>query len=313
MSSLLARFAENLYWLGRYLERAENTARILHINETYARDNPAGPDWRRVLDLYSDTERFFENHDQANARAVLDFYILDRGNPTSIAFSVANARENARTVRHLISTEMWTQINLFHNAMKAKTLPTIMLSQLSSVASGMVTHCQTFDGIADGTFLRGEPYSFYQLGKYLERADQTTRVLDIGYDRLSLQDPDAVSSVQWSTMLRSVSGYHAYRYRHPASSSPGDIATFLLYDTEFPRAVALCIQRVTERLHDLEQRHDKQRRDELEKPRRALEFAMDTGPGAKLTSKRLHQFLDNVQISLADMSNAIANAYFGHT
>jgi uncharacterized alpha-E superfamily protein len=243
------------------MERAENIARILHINETYARDNPEGPEWRRVLDLYADTERFFESHKRADAHTALNFYILDRTNPTSVAFAVANARENARTVRHLISTEMWTQINLIHGTMQAMTLRNIMLSHLSRVASELIIHCQTFDGIADGTFLRGEPCCFYDLGKYLERADQTTRVLDIGYDHLSLREPDAVASVQWSTMLRSVSGYHAYRSRHPAASRPSDIASFLLYDTEFPRAVALCVQRVTERLRDLERDRARQRTD----------------------------------------------------
>jgi uncharacterized alpha-E superfamily protein len=208
---------------------------------------------------------------------------------------------------------MWTQINLFHGTMRAMTLRDIMLSHLSRVARELIVHCQTFDGIADGTFLRGEPYSFYQLGKYLERADQTTRVLDIGYDRLSFREPDAVSSVQWSTMLRSVSGYHAYRSRHPAASRPSDISSFLLYDTEFPRAVALCVERVTERLRDLERRHGTGRCDQLEEARRALEFELETGPGSELTSERLHKFLDNVQVSLGGVSNAIAGAYFGYS
>lgn len=312
MSSLLARFAENLYWLGRYLERAENTARILHINQTYARDNVEGPDWRRVLDLYDDTDRFFEAHEHADARSVLNWYVIDRDNPTSIAFAVANARENARTVRHLISTEMWIQVNLFHGTMKSMTARNITLSNLSNLASHLILQCQTFDGIADGTFLRGEPCCFYQIGKYLERADQTTRVLDMGYDRLSVREPDAVASVQWSTMLRSVSGYHAYRSRHPAASRPSDIAGFLLYDTEFPRAVALCVQRVTERLRDQERRHGTGRSEKLEAARREVEFALDTGPGSDLSSERLHNFLDKVQISLAGVSNAIANAYFAY-
>lgn len=312
MSNLLARFAENLYWLGRYMERVENTARILHINETYARDTPDGPDWRRVLDLHADTQRFFKSHKKADARTVLNFYILDRANPTSIAFAVANARENARTVRHLISTEMWTEVNLFHGSMKAMTLRSTMLAHLSRIASELILHCQTFDGIANGTFLRGEPRCFYQLGKYLERADQTTRVLDMGYDRLSMNEPNAVASVQWSTMLRSLSGYHAYRSRHPAASQPSDIAGFLLYDTEFPRAVALCVHQVTDGLRDLERRHGAERSGRLEEARRALEFALETGPGSELVAERLHQFLDSTQIALAGVSNAIAKTYFGN-
>lgn len=311
MSSLVARFAENLFWFGRYMERAENTARILHINQTFARDNPDGPDWRRILDLYADTERFFDLNDEADARNVLNFYVLDRGNFSSIAFAVAAARENARTVRHLISTEMWVQANHLHNAVKALTQRDIWVTNLSKTAIALTAECQTFEGVVEGTFLRDEPWCFYQLGKYLERADQTTRALDISYDNLSMSSPDAVATVQWHTLLRSVSGYHAYRLRHPASSKPSDIACFLLYDTKFPRAVALCVDRVTARLRDLEQRHQPKRVDKLEKARRSLAFALETGPGTELTSKRLHKLIDQTQVSLATVSSEIGNAYFG--
>ncbi len=197
MSSLLARFAENLYWLGRYIERAENTARILHINETYARHDPSGPDWGHVLDLYADRDRFQENHENSDAASVLNFYILDRSNSTSIVSAVGNARENARTVRHLSSTEMWTQVNLFNTIVQALKARDFRLTNLSNLASELVQGCQTFEGIAEGTLMRGEAWCFFQLGKYLERADQTTRVLDIGYQRLSLGGQGALSSVQW--------------------------------------------------------------------------------------------------------------------
>jgi len=312
LSSLVARFAENLFWFGRYMERAENTARILYINQTYARDNPEGPDWRRILDLYADTPRFFEVYDEATARNVLNFYVLDRDNISSIAFVVAAARENARTLRHLISTEMWTQANRAHNMVRSLTQRDIWVSNLAHTANALITDCQTFEGIVEGTFLRGEPWCYYQLGKYLERADQTTRALDISYDHLSMDSPDTVATVQWHTLLRSVSGYHAYRHRHPAASKPSDIACFLLYDTEFPRAVALCVSRITARLRDLEQRHDLRRSEDLEQARRELEFALETGPGQELTSERLHSLIDKTQISLGKVSTEIGLAYFGH-
>ncbi|MDA7948984.1 MAG: alpha-E domain-containing protein [Hyphomicrobiaceae bacterium] len=310
MSSLLARFAGNIYWLGRYLERAENIARILHINETYGRDDPQGPDWRRVLRLYSDEKRFLDEHEDTSPPAVLRFYVLDRNNPTSISSAIASARENARSVRHLISTEMWTQLNIFSGNVRALGQRDLRVNTLSSAANLVVTGCQTFEGIAEGTFLRGEPWCFYQIGKYLERADQTTRILDIGFDRLLLDKDDAVALVQWNLLLRSVSAYHAYRSRHPGGSRPHDIASFLLYDTEFPRAVALCVQRLTDRLQDIETRHNSRRDADVEAARRALEFSLETGPGSELTPNRLHKFLDGLQIDLGNVSNAIRNAYF---
>ena len=310
LSSLLSRFAENIYWLGRYLERAENTARILHVNETYARDDPQGPGWEHVLDIFADRARFNASHVRADTQSVLNFYALDAANPTSIYFCVNAARENARSIRHLISTEMWTQINLFHSSMRALTASDIALSNLSRLASKLILDCQTFEGVAEGTLLRGEPWCFYHMGKYLERADQTTRVLDIGYQRLPIADVDALSSVQWHALLRSVSGYHAFRGRHPSASGPTDIVQFLLYDTEFPRAVLLCVERLSERLLDVERRHGVGREQFVEEARRRLEYALKTGPGDELTAEQLHAFLDDTQVALASVSDAISKTYF---
>lgn len=311
MSSLVARFAANTFWLGRYLERTENVARILHINETYARDKPEGPDWQRVLDLYSDSERFHEDHEEASEQAVLQFYILARGNPTSIVSSIINARENARSVRHLISTEMWTHLNMFYSQLLKMNAREIQPSRLANTANDIILSCQTFEGIAEGTFLRGEPACFYHLGKYIERADQTTRILDIGYELLPLGEGDAVTSVQWNVLLRSVSGYHAYRSRYPGRSRVEDIERFLLYDTEFPRALTLCVNRITERVRDMEKRHGTQRHSDVERTRRELEFALETGPGNDITPEKLHAFLDRFQVLLANVTDAVRQTYFG--
>jgi uncharacterized alpha-E superfamily protein len=310
LSNLVSRFAANTFWLGRYLERAENVARILHINETYARDKPEGPDWQRVLDLYSDSERFHETHEDASAQAVLQFYILDRNNPTSIVSSIINARENARSVRHLISTEMWTHLNMFYSELLKMKSREIQPAKLANTANEIILSCQTFEGIAEGTFLRGEPSCFYHLGKYIERSDQTTRILDIGYALLPIGAGDAVTSVQWNVLLRSVSGYHAYRSRYPGGTRVEDIERFLLYDTEFPRALTLCVSRITDRVRDLEIRHGANLHSEVERTRRKLEFALETGPGTDVTPKQLHAFLDQIQVHLGDVTNAVSQTYF---
>lgn len=311
MVSLLARFAANIYWLGRYLERAESLARILDINETYARESSGGLDWQRILELNADSERFAESHSGTGADAVLDFYILDRTNPTSIAAVVSAARENGRSVRHLISTEMWMQLNMFQSRMSQLTRRDIRLSNLTQVCNDIKVDCQAFEGIAEGTYLRSEAWCFYHLGKYLERADQTTRILDMAFDQLASNDGEALTSVHANVLLRSVSGYHAFRARHPAGSTPRDIARFLLYDDEFPRAVALCVNQVTSRIRDLERRHGRKRGSDVETARRDLEFSLETGLGERITPQSLHRFIDKLQISLGNVSNAINISYFG--
>jgi uncharacterized alpha-E superfamily protein len=127
LPSLLARFAENSFWLARYMERAENLARILSVNLVYAADNEDVAAWLQVVQLFSDAERFFAVHDRATADAVLHWYVLDADNPSSILAEVAMARENARTLRHLISTEAWGQLNVFYNRLRAVRPPDLAL------------------------------------------------------------------------------------------------------------------------------------------------------------------------------------------
>ncbi len=312
MSNLVARFAANTYWLGRYLERAESVARILDINETFARDRPDGPDWERMLVLFGDRARFLETHPIITSQGVLAFYMNDKTNPSSVAFSISAAKQNARSVRHIISTEMWKQLNVFHNKVVTRTKRGVALSSLSPVCDEISEGCQTFEGIAEGTFLRGEAWCFYNLGKYIERADQTTRILDIGYGQVAHAEGDAFRSVHANVLLRSVSGYHAYRSRYPTVLRSRDIANFMLYDQQFPRAVALCATQMSARIQELDRLCGVRRLTEAEKARKELEFLLKTGLGGKFTPGQLGKFLDQVQIALGDVSDAVGKTYFGY-
>jgi len=312
LPNLIARFASNVFWLGRYLERAESIARILDINETYARDKSAGPDWERILVLNADRERFLESHEEITPQTVLGFYLSDRDNPTSVAYAMDAARQNARSVRHLISTEMWKQLNVFFNQFSSSIKRGVPLSSLSRVCGEIKEGCQTFEGVAEGTFFRGEAWCFYHLGKYIERADQTTRLLDIGYEQLSQDEGEALRSVHANVLLRSVSGYHAYRSRFPTVLRARDIANFLLYDPQFPRAVALCAIQMSARLRDLDKICRDSSATEAEKARGTLEYLLKTGLGGSFTPKQLYRFLDDLQIALGEVSDSIRKTYFAH-
>jgi uncharacterized alpha-E superfamily protein len=312
LSNLVARFASNVYWLGRYLERAESIARILDINETYARDKPDGPDWERILTLYGDREDYLKGHEEVTPQGVISYYVTDKNNPSSIAYAMTSARQNARSVRHLISTEMWKQLNVFFNLFAARTRRGVVFSSLSSLCGEIKEGCQTFEGVAEGTFFRGEAWCFYHLGKYLERADQTTRILEIGYEQLSHTDGDSIRSVHANVLLRSVSGYHAYRARYPTVLRARDIANFLLYDPQFPRAVQLCANMMNARLLDLDKLCHTKRTTVAEKARKELEFQLRTGLGGRFTPKQLLVFIDALQVALAEVSEAIRTTYFEH-
>ena len=224
--------------MARYMERAENLARILDVNETFARDSRGAQDWLPMVQLNADESRFFSVHGEANASTVTHFYVLDRTNPTSIVSAVHMARENARSLRHLISTEMWRHLNVFYELLGDVAREDLALSELSRLCATIKENCQTHTGITEGTFHRDEVWHFYQLGKTVERADQTTRLLDIKYHRLLPSSEDVGSPVdlsQWNSLLRSAAGYHAFRRVHPRGMRPANVAGFLLFNTEFPR------------------------------------------------------------------------------
>jgi hypothetical protein len=217
---LLARNADDLLWLARYIERVENLARILDVTQVFARD--AGDQWRMVLRINADERRFLALHAEANALNVAGFYLLDRSNPTSIPAAIARARELARTLRAQISTEMWQQLNVFHNRILALTESDVVPENLPHLCAALKEGCQAHTGITEGTLYRDEGHHFYGIGRQLERADQTTRLLDIGFRQPVDRDAER-EVVHWTLMLRAAAGYHAYRRVHPAGFNADEV------------------------------------------------------------------------------------------
>ena len=316
MDSLLARFAENSFWMARYMERVENLARILDVNETYAQNSEGVKEWLPIVQLHADAERFFSAHEAATADLVLHFYILDRGNPSSIAASVQMARENARSLRHLISTETWSHLNVFHNRLQRLYAEDLELSNLSRVCAGIKEDCQLHTGIIEGTGYRNQGWYAYQIGKQIERLDQTTRLLDINYHRLLPEVDEAGSPLdasQWNTLLRSVAGYHAFRRVNPRGMQPAKVAEFLLFDLAFPRSVALCIQELDQLIGRLAlligETDTPIPTGTLEKLRRiGTEIGIDD-----VLASGLHEFLDQIQADLITLTDQLGNALFGHS
>lgn len=315
MSSLLSRYAEAIFWLARYVERAEDVARILDVNETFSRDSRGGQNWRSILQLYADDARFHRTHAQATAAAVIRFYTLDGENPTSIVSDLRAARENARTLRPLISTEMWTQLNVLYNRVRATPEADLSEPRLARFCAFVKEGCQTHTGITEGTFYRDEGWYFYRLGRALERADQTTRLLDAKY-HLLLPSLDEVGSPldvsQWNALLRSAAGYHAFRRLHPSGMTPRNVVRFLLFHRPFPRSVSAGVHAAGAALTELRADYD---------------IAGGAGAAARLSEllaelaalsadevirTGLHEFLDDVQRRLNAVAAELAADFFGH-
>jgi len=312
LSSLLARFAENTFWMARYMERAESLARILDVNESFARDSSGAQDWRPIVQLHNDDEPFFKRHKEATSDTVVNFYVIDRKNSNSIVYSVWAARENARSLRHLTSIEVWSQLNVFYEFVRGLKARDLRLAALSPLCQSIKEGCQLHTGIIEGTTYRDQGWVFYQLGKMIERADQTTRLLDIKYHRLLPQTADVGSPIdvsQWNALLRSAAAYHGYRRVHPSAMTPATVAGFILLRREFPRSVTACTRAIRSLL------------DELARDPELAGVRIDLGPLQDLEGlisitireaidQGLHDYLDRIQIALQSLANALAAVYF---
>ena len=283
------------------------------MNETFARNSDGESEWLPIVQLQSDESRFFSLHNDARGDAVIRFYLLDRDNPTSVVSTLWTARENARSVRHLVSVELWSHLNVFYNRIRDLPLDALALPRLSALCATIKEECQLHTGIVEGTFYRDQGWYFYQVGKYLERADQTTRLLDIKYHRLlasSSAVDDAVDESHWNAVLRSAAGYHGFRRVHSRGMRPRDVAGFLLFDRSFPRSVRTCIGEVRSRLEDLNHLLAIEATApvltcaaELEQRVAGLEIG-DIADGG------LHEYLDELQRRLARLSEDLSKATF---
>jgi uncharacterized alpha-E superfamily protein len=311
--ALLSRYAENLFWLGRYMERVENLARILDVTDTFVRHGADQSGWESVVRINADESCFFEQHRAATAETVLHFYLIDRGNPNSIVSSIFAARENARALRPLISTEMWAHINMFSNRVRMLTAADAAPSRVSALCTFLKESCQTHSGITQGTLFRDQGWAFYNIGKYLERGDQTSRLVDIKYHTLlpSVRDVGgAVDVAQWHALLRAASGYHAFRRVHPSDMTPALVAGFLLLNHSFPRSVVLCVSQIEIYLSLLSAGHGLRGAYAAQEKLDELRAALHDQPIEAILQRGLHEFMDYVQIQLTSVHNAIAHAFW---
>lgn len=310
---LLSRVADSVYWMSRYIERAENVARFLDVNYNLMLDLPrdfAGQ-WQAVIDTTGDRATFQERYGAPTRRNVVRFLAFDPEYRNSIYSCVVAARENARSVRETIASEMWEQINALYLMLaeeSRKPVPEILPEFCRQVRMA----CHLFQGVAHGTMSREEAWQFIALGRRLERADKTTRLLDVKYFILlpSIADVGTpYDDIQWSAVLKSVSGFEMYRKKH-GRISPDRIVEFLVLDNEFPRAVRYCIGLADDALHAI-----------TGTPRGAFSCASEQKIGLlrseldftrveSILAGGLHEFFDALQTKMNTIDECIFRDFF---
>jgi uncharacterized alpha-E superfamily protein len=310
---LLSRSAECLFWLARYMERVENLARILEVTETFVRHGADQSGWVSVVQINADEKRFQEKYDKATAETVLRFYLTDRENPSSIAACLFAARENARTLRPMISTEMWTQINMFYNRARELMSNEARPSDVSQICAFLKEGCQFHTGITEGTFFRDQGWAFYSIGKYMERGDQTSRLVDIKYHTLlpSPRDIGGAEDVnQWHALLRAAAGYHAFRRVYPSGMTPAAVAGFLLLNHSFPRSIVQSVHQIELYLTQLGSGYGLKGAHVVLEQLQDLRAAVMDFSIEQILSRGLHEFLDWVQIQFIALAATVADSFW---
>jgi uncharacterized alpha-E superfamily protein len=250
---MLGKTAGSLYWMARYLERSENNARLIEAGFRIAltRSNTAPAEWRSVLVTAGSDWRFRQAHDAYHSARVVDFLLRDPANPSSILSVVKQARDNARTARTYLTREVWEAVNTSWMTLSGLLKRQVREDDLPDVLSAIRQQSAQVRGAFTGTMLRNDGYNFARLGTFLERADNTARILDVKYFLLLpsvAHIGGSIDNVQWETILRSVSAHRAYRWLYGTEISALKIAEFLILYKQMPRSLAFCCDNMRENL-----------------------------------------------------------------
>lgn len=309
---MLSRVAERLYWMARYLERAENTARMVTAFNHLALDMPRQGclSWRGLVDITGNGAVFEARYPEYTETDVIRFLLGDPENPGSILHCLTRARENVRTTRDRVPTEVWETVNELHLHARYKLDTGEGKRGRYRYLSQIRDRCQQITGMLAGTMSHDQGYEFIRAGRNLERADMTSRLLDVGAVGLLARGDEAdgagaMEGLLWMHVLRSLSAFQMYRQHVRRRINPADVLRYLIQDTQFPRAIAHALGEVEGSLARLP-RGDLPLRLALQVKRHALEADIEP----LLEARVLHRFIDDLQQEMGDLHGLISNTWF---
>jgi uncharacterized alpha-E superfamily protein len=300
--------------MARYIERAENVARFVDVNLHLSLDLPADgtAQWEPLVATTGDLALFRRRYTSPTRENVVSFLTFDAANLNSILSSLTAARENARSIRETISTDMWEHLNEFYHEVTGVSSQGGRLESPYRFFDAVKKGSYLFDGITLATLSHGESWYFYLLGRLLERADKTSRLLDFKYFVLlpSVRDVGTpFDDIQWAAVLRSASGFEMYRKRH-AEIAPNRIIDFLMLDTDFPRSINYCVANADQSVHAITGTPRGVFRNPAERKLGQLRSELAYSQVDEIISKGLHEYLDRLQQELNLAGDAISATFF---
>ncbi|EXJ16557.1 alpha-E domain-containing protein [Imhoffiella purpurea] len=306
---MLSRVAENIYWLSRYVERAENTARIVTVNANLLMDLPRGiaPGWRPLIDITGANALFEEHHKEYGERQVVRFLIGDERNAGSILSALVAARENCRTIRDFVPREAWELLNELYLYAREELSRGTTKSGRHAYLKHLIQGTQTISGMLSGTMLHDQGYDFLHLGRFLERADMTTRIIDVRSANLlpeETTDLRPFETIQWVSVLKSLTGYQAYRRSEQVRVQRGPVLRFLFQHQDFPRSVRFSVDSLQTGLAKLP------RNEGALRVAGRLKRTLEGVEPRRLNQQQLKQFVDDLQVGIGELHDEIARTWF---
>ena len=311
---MLSRVADCVFWMSRYIERAENAARFVDVNLNLTLDlgGTLANQWDPLIYTSGDHEHFYKRYGTANQNNAIGMLAFDEENPNSIVSCLKFARENARTVREIIAAPVWEELNKFYLFVKEAARNGRAADNPFEFFNNVKRNGQLIVGIMEATMSRGEAWHFAQMGRLLERADKTSRILDVKYYILlpSVDDVGTpTDAIQWSALLKSASALEMYRKRH-GRISPQEVVEFLILNAEFPRALRFCLRGAEESLLAITGTAPTTFRNQAERRLGQLRSELDYAQIADIIGRGLHEFIDSFQKNLNVVGDAIHTTFF---
>lgn len=312
---MLSRVADSIYWLNRYLERVENYARFIEANFQLSLDmgEELTDIWMPLVLTTADVQIFKKHYAQATRENVIEFLTFNRENVNSIFNCLHFARENTRSIREKISTEMWEALNELYTKVKdTENTANIPAEGLQEFFRNIRRQCHTFYGISDATICHDEIYHFGMLGRYIERADKTTRIVDLKSYLLNpkkAETEDGTDLLQWVSLLKSASAYEMFTQQYLKFTAE-NIAEFLLLHRNFPRAILFCIKQLEISLRPVSQHQGGYSLNSAERKVQRLLLELRHTTIDSVFEEGLHNYLDRLQKQLNEIGAVIEQTFF---
>lgn len=316
---MLSRTADNLYWVARYMERMENLARIIRVADRLslmpvsppgAGADSAGDEWQSAIIVSGTSEGFYAKYEEATPEAVISYIAFDPENPSSIRSCIERARHNGRAIRTALTTEMWDCLNTTWLELPRWDESHVRGSGLHRFLDWVKDRALLFFGGTQATMLRRDSYYFAQLGTFIERGDNTARILDVKYHILLPEHAPVGSAVdyyQWSSILRAVSGFRSYYVLHKDGIKPWRVAEFLTIEEQMPRSLVNCMSRITENLNLLGDQYGQ--RHECHRTAGRLQSRLRFSRVEDIFRQGLHEFLTEYIDQNRQLGEEISKTY----